>query len=263
MWARKWEEEEEEAVPSSRQGDGDLGHSTCWDAVAATSSSQGCWQSTGMLGPSLCAGTLGQAGSQYRACGEGLSELCQPLGCPSSTPTPVSAPGQTGGARSCHGHGGVVSVLWECTERLPEHPSPSCRLPGEQLPALLLSEPRPSPVSTERSQGRLRLLQGDALGSLIALGGESSGNYPESSLGRGEPGGPNAMQALLCSAPSAQAAVILAAAFIGAGMRLAGAACASRRGPAGPGCVAGPSERGWGRRGRAENPPHVLGRCCF
>lgn len=83
------------------------------------------------------------------------------------------------------------------------------------------------------------------------------GNHPESSLGRGEPAGLNGMQALLCSAPSAQAAIILAAGFIGAGMRLAGAACASRRGPAGPRLRAGPTERGWGRRGRAETPPRA------
>lgn len=54
VWARKWEEEEE-AVPSSHQGDGGLGHSICWDALEATSSSQGCWQSTGLLRPSLFA----------------------------------------------------------------------------------------------------------------------------------------------------------------------------------------------------------------
>lgn len=50
--ARKWEEE---AVPSSHQCDGDLGHSTYWDALEATSSPQGFWQSTGLLRPSLCA----------------------------------------------------------------------------------------------------------------------------------------------------------------------------------------------------------------
>lgn len=70
-----------------------------------------------------------------------------------------------GEERTCHGHGGLVLVLvwWEQSERLP----------GEQLPALLLcqfSEQRPSSVSSERSQGRLRLLQGFALGSIIALG---------------------------------------------------------------------------------------------
>lgn len=54
MWVRKWEEEEE-AVPSSHQGDGGLGHSVCWGVLEATSSFQGCWQSAGLLGPSLCA----------------------------------------------------------------------------------------------------------------------------------------------------------------------------------------------------------------
>lgn len=102
-----------------------------------------------------------------------------------------------------------------------------------------------------------------ALGSIIALGRESSGNYPESSQGWSEPAGLNGMQALLCSAPRAQAAVILAAGFIGEGMRLAGAACASRRGPAGPRLRAGPAERGWGRRGRAETPPLGPGEVLF
>lgn len=101
------------------------------------------------------------------------------------------------------------------------------------------------------------------MGSIIALSGESRGNHPESSLGRAEPAGLNGIQALLCSAPSAQAAIILAAGFIGAGMRQAGAACASRRGPAGPRLRAGPAERGWGRRGRAETPPLRAGEVLF
>lgn len=109
------------------------------------------------------------------------------------------------------------------------------------------------------------MLQGDALGSIIAFGGESSGNYPESSLGRGEPARLNGMQARLCSAPSAQAAVILAAGFIGAGMRLAGAACASRRGPAGPRLRGGASRERLGAVGGERRPPLplVLGRCFF
>lgn len=190
-----------------------------------------------------------------------------PLAALPASPAPVSAPGQCwwqqdrqegrGEERTCHGHGGLVLVLvwWEQSERLP----------GEQLPALLLcqfSEQRPSSVSSERSQGRLRLLQGLALGSIIALGGEPSGNHPESSLGRGEPAGLNGMQALQCSAPSAQAAVILAAGFIGAGMRLAGAACASLRGP-GAAWRGQPRGAGGGGGERRPLPSPVLGRCCF
>lgn len=73
------------------------------------------------------------------------------------------------------------------------------------------------------------------------------------------------MQARLCSAPSAQAAVILAAEFIGAGMRLAGAACPSRRGPAGPRLRGGASREGLGAAGASGDPPLplVLGRCFF
>lgn len=63
------------------------------------------------------------------------------------------------------------------------------------------------------------------------------------------------MQARLCSAPSAQAAVILAAGFIGAGMRLAGAACPSRRGPAGPRLRGGASREGLGAVGASGDPP--------
>lgn len=73
------------------------------------------------------------------------------------------------------------------------------------------------------------MLRGDALGSLIAANGESSGNYPKShcflhpmcvglpagaGLGRASPAKLDADTRLL-SAPFAQAGVILAAGFIG------------------------------------------------
>lgn len=197
--------------------------------------------------------------------------LRQPLAALPASPQQCQLQGSAGGSQDrqegrgedLHGHGGV-RLVWRGCLSIPQPPA-SCRGSSSSSPAQQLcqfSEQRPSSMSSEQSRWGWGCCRGTPWGPLLLLVENPVGITPNPRrAGPSQPGKWDAGAAAL-------GPLSTGCSYFGCRVyrlrNAAGGRCLRvTPGPSGPRLRAGPAERGWGRRGRAETPPWCWGGAAF